>query len=272
MMLISSLLRNFLQRLNPIKRIVENNNSKQTSKCKVVAHRGASGYAPENTMAAFKKAIELKADYIELDVQMTKDGELVVIHDTDVARTTNSTGEVREFTYQDLKKLDAGQWFHIKFSGQRIPTLQEVINECMGKISLLIEIKNPILYPNIAEKLATELKKNNLHCPQNDEVIVQSFDFELLQKFNQIVPNIPVGLLVKYRLHGISNVQLREWSSLVHYINPNKALITKKLVKRIHSYKLKVIPYTVREKKSIKGLMDAKVDGIVTDYPDYLKG
>jgi glycerophosphoryl diester phosphodiesterase len=242
-----------------------------TSNLIVIAHRGASGYAPENTMAAFKKALELKADYIELDVQMTKDGELVVIHDTNVSRTTNSEGEVKDFTYQELKKLDAGKWFHMKFSGQRIPSLQEVISEFHGKLKLLIEIKNPNLYPNIAEVLANELKKNNLHNLENNEVIVQSFDFELLQRFNKFVPNVPLGLLVKYRVHGISNVQLKEWSTLVQYINPNKALVTKKLVKRIQSYQLKVMPYTVRDMKSIKGLLDAKVDGIVTDYPDYFK-
>jgi glycerophosphoryl diester phosphodiesterase len=242
-----------------------------TSNFLVIAHRGASGYAPENTMAAFKKALELKADYIELDVQMTKDGKLVVIHDPNVSRTTNSEGEVKDFTYQELKKLDAGRWFHMKFSGQRIPSLQEVISEFHGKLGLLIEIKNPNLYPNIAEVLADELKKNNLHNLKNNEVIVQSFDFELLQRFNKLVPNVPLGLLVKYRVHGISNVQLKEWSKLVQYINPNKALVTKKLVKRIQSYKLKVMPYTVRDMKSINGLLEAKVDGIVTDYPDYFK-
>jgi glycerophosphoryl diester phosphodiesterase len=254
-----------------IKTILKKNDINKKRKFVVVAHRGATGYAPENTIIAFKKAIELKADYIEFDIQMTKDEELVVIHDSDVARTTNSTGAVKDLTYEELRHLDAGNWFHKKFSGQRIPTLQEVITECQGKVGLLIEIKNPNLYPNITERLATELKKNNLHSPQNAEVIVQSFDFELLQRFNQLVPSIPLGLLVKYRVHGISNAQLKEWSSLVQYINPNKALITKRLVKRIHSYKIKVIPYTVRDKKSIKGLMDAKVDGIVTDYPDYLQ-
>ncbi|MCM3651938.1 glycerophosphodiester phosphodiesterase [Metabacillus litoralis] len=268
-MLVKSMLRN-VQQLYKKRGLFKKANLNKPS-ILVVAHRGASGYAPENTMVAFKKALELKADFIELDVQMTKDNVLVVIHDSNVARTTNGTGEVREFSYKELKMLDTGLWFNRKFSGQRIPTLQEVITEFRGKMGLLIEIKNPDLYPTIAESLASELKKNNLDCPRNDEVIVQSFDFELLQRFHQIVPNVPLGLLVKYRVHGISNVQLREWSSLVRYINPNKALITKGLVKRIHSYKLKVIPYTVRDKKSIKGLIDAKVDGVVTDYPDYLK-
>jgi glycerophosphoryl diester phosphodiesterase len=274
-MIVSSFLRTF-QGMNkvsasfhPIKRLLEKNDSNHKHKIIVVAHRGASGYAPENTIAAFNKAIELEADYIELDVQMSKDGELVVIHDSNVTRTTNSNGEVRELSSKELKELDAGQWFHQKFTGEKIPTLQEVIRECKGKIGLLIEIKNPNLYPTIAESLATELKKHHLNFPQDAEVIVQSFDFELLQKFNQIAPDVPLGLLVKYRVQGISHVQLKEWSTLVQYINPNKALVTKKLVKRIHNNKMKVFPYTVRDKKSIKSLMDAKVDGIVTDYPDY---
>jgi glycerophosphoryl diester phosphodiesterase len=254
---------------HPIQSIVEKIDQMKKSKLLIIAHRGASGYAPENTLAAFKKAIELKADYIELDVQLTKDGELVIIHDSNVARTTNGTGEVCELTYEEIRKLDAGKWFHMKFSEQRIPTLQEVITVCSGKIGLLIEIKNPNLYPSIAEKLALELKKNNLDAPQNDEVIVQSFDFELLKTFNKFAPNIPLGLLVKYRVQGISNIQLKEWSSLVNYLNPNKALVTKRFIRRIHSNKLKVFPYTVRDKKSIKRLIDSKVDGIVTDYPDY---
>lgn len=235
----------------------------------VVAHRGASGYAPENTIAAFEKAIKLKADYIEFDVQMTKDDILVIIHDPTVDRTTNGTGEVREYTYEELKKLDAGTWFHERFSNQRISTLEEVLRKYSGKVGFLIEIKNPQLYPDLDEKLAGVLRKCNLDISKNNEVIVQSFDFEWLERFHQKVPKISLGLLVKYRVHGISDVQLKDWSYLVQFINPNKALVTKRLIKRIHSYRLKVMPYTVREKKSIKALIDAKVDGIITDYPDF---
>ncbi|MFS0879225.1 glycerophosphodiester phosphodiesterase [Metabacillus niabensis] len=231
----------------------------------VVAHRGAAGYAPENTMAAFRKAVELKADFIELDIQMSKDGELVVIHDPTVDRTTNGVGEIRNLTYNEIKQLDAGKWFHKNFSGEKVPTLQEVLTEFSGKISFLIEIKNPNLYPEIVEKLTNILSEKQ----QTNDIIVQSFDFELLEKVHQQLPTLKLGLLVKYRIHGISNVQLKDWSKLVQYINPNKALITKNLVKRIHSYKMRVMPYTVRDKKSIKGLLDSKIDGVITDFPDY---
>lgn len=247
------------------------NKSYKNNQIIVVAHRGAAGYAPENTMAAFYKAKELKADYIELDIQITKDGEIVVIHDQKVDRTTNGVGEVKEFTYHDLTKLDAGEWFHTKFKGEKIPTLKQVISEFYGQMGILIEIKHPTLYPGIEQKLATLLNEivgeDNL---SESQIIVQSFDFELLQRLNQISSNIPLGLLVKYRVQGISTAQLKDWTSIVQYINPNKALITKKLVKKIHSYKVKVIPYTVRDKKSINGLVNAEVDGIVTDYPDYI--
>ncbi|MCM3440606.1 glycerophosphodiester phosphodiesterase [Metabacillus halosaccharovorans] len=235
----------------------------------VVAHRGASGYAPENTMAAFEKALQMKSDYLEIDIQMTKDEKLVVIHDPTVDRTTNGTGEVHQYTYEELRNLDAGGWFHKRFTGQYIPTLEEVIETYKNKMGLLVEIKNPVMYPNLILKLEEVMKKCNVDRPINNEIIIQSFDFEWLETFHKSLPNIPLGLLVKYRVHGISKVQLRDWSSLVQYINPNKALITKNLVKRIHSYDMKVMPYTVRDKKSIKNLIDANVDGIITDFPDY---
>lgn len=242
---------------------------KREADISIVAHRGASGYAPENTMAAFEKALQMNSDYLELDIQMTNDGKLVVIHDPTVDRTTNGTGEVHQYTYEELRNLDAGGWFHKNFSGQYIPTLEEVIETYKNKMGLLIEIKNPLKYPNLIPKLEEVLTKCHVDCPMNNEIIIQSFDFEWLEQFHKRLPKIPLGLLVKYRLHGVSNVQLRDWSSFIQYINPNKALVTKNLVKRIHAYHMKVMPYTVRDKKSIKSLLDAKVDGIITDFPDY---
>ncbi|WP_299088552.1 glycerophosphodiester phosphodiesterase family protein [uncultured Metabacillus sp.] len=253
-----------------LKKILQINQYSKNHKIQIIAHRGAAGYAPENTMISFRKALDLKADYIELDIQMTKDGEIVVIHDATVDRTTNGTGNVRDFTYEEIRKLDAGQWFHKKFSGQQIPTFQEVITEFHGKVGFLIEIKNANLYPSIAVRLAAELKKNSLDHPNHNEIIVQSFDFEFLEEFNKLAPTIPLGLLVKYRVQGISNVQLKEWSKLVQYINPNKALVTRRLVKKIHDYHMQVMPYTARDMKAVKALKHAKVDGIITDFPDYI--
>lgn len=234
---------------------------------KIIAHRGASGYAPENTIAAFNKAVELKADYIELDIQMAKDGTLVVIHDRSVDRTTNGTGDVKNLTYEELKKLDAGSWYNEKFRGERIPTLDEVITMYKGSIGMLIEVKHPEFYPEIIEQLGKFFIKYNL---EDQKVIVQSFDFELLKKFHNLFPEIPLGLLVKYRVKGVSDVEIQKWSKVVQYVNPNKALVTKRLVKRIHSFDIKVMPYTARDKKTINRLIRANVDGIVTDYPDYI--
>ena len=149
-----------------------------------IAHRGASGYAPENTMAAFEKAVDMKADYFELDVQMTKDGKLVVIHDTSVDRTTDGSGMVKDLTLEEIHNLDAGSWFGEEFANERIPTLGEVLDEFRGKSGILIEIKSPSLYPGIEEKIAAELSARNLDKPNNNKIIVQSFDQESVQIFH----------------------------------------------------------------------------------------
>jgi len=107
-----------------------------------VAHRGGAAYAPENTMAAFMNGFELKADFIELDVAMTKDGVLIVIHDDTVDRTTNGTGKVVDLTYDYIRTLDAGSWFSPEFAGEHVPTLGEVLDAFRGKIGILIEIKD----------------------------------------------------------------------------------------------------------------------------------
>lgn len=107
-----------------------------------VAHRGATGYAPENTIAAFDLAVEMKADYIEIDVQRSKDGELVLIHDTTVDRTTDGTGKVGDLTFEQLRSLDAGSWFGEQFEGEKIPTFDEILDRYHGKVGILVEMKS----------------------------------------------------------------------------------------------------------------------------------
>src|SRR5699024_7462523 len=149
---------------------------KQQQKMVNIAHRGASGHAPENTIAAFDKAFEMKADYIEIDVQMTHDGELIVIHDTTVDRTTDGTGAVSDFTFEEIQQLDAGSWFSEEFAGEQIPTFEEILDTYRGKIGLLIELKSPELYPGIEEKVADALKERNMDQPNNQKIIIQSFN------------------------------------------------------------------------------------------------
>lgn len=244
--------------------------SARENKVLTIAHRGAAGYAPENTMAAFEKAFEMKAEMFELDVQMSKDGELVVIHDTTVDRTTDGAGKVKNLTYEELKKLDAGSYFSEEFTDEKIPTLGEVLDEYRGKMGILIEIKSPSLYPGIEQKIADELKKRNMDKPNNDKIIVQSFDHDSVKTFHSILPEVPVGVLLGFSPDGISDQQLTEFSSYAEYVNPNKTMIDKKLVERIHEYGMETHPWTVRERESVKPLLKAGVDGIITDYPDYV--
>jgi glycerophosphoryl diester phosphodiesterase len=231
-----------------------------------IAHRGASGYAPENTFAAYFLALKMKADYLEIDVQMSRDGELVLIHDKTVERTTDGNGLVSEKTLHELKELDAGGWFSGEFKNERIPTLPEVFATLRTKVGFLIELKNPSLYPGIEEKLVRTLESFRL--AESDQIIVQSFDEKAVQRIKKRLPKISVGVLVKYSIWGISSAKLKEISAYATYVNPNRRLITKKLVKRIHQNGMKVIPYAVYRKKTIQSFYNLGVDGIICDYPD----
>ncbi|WP_270180946.1 glycerophosphodiester phosphodiesterase [Alkalihalobacillus sp. CinArs1] len=234
-----------------------------------VAHRGASGYAPENTMAAFEKAVDMKSDMFELDVQLSKDGELVVIHDTSVDRTTDGSGKVKDLTLEELRSLDAGSWFDEAFTGEKIPTLGEVLDEYRGKIGILIEIKSPSLYPGIEQKVADALTERNMHKPNNNKIIVQSFDHDSVQTFHSILPSVPLGVLV-YNPDHLTDQRLEAFSEYASYVNPSKSLVDRELVTRIHDYDMDVHPWTARDRESVQALKEAGVDGIITDYPDYV--
>ncbi|WP_338083493.1 glycerophosphodiester phosphodiesterase [Fictibacillus nanhaiensis] len=234
-----------------------------------VAHRGASGYAPENTMAAFQKGVDMKADYIEIDVQQTKDGELVVIHDVTLDRTTNGTGYVKNHTLEEIRQLDAGSYFSPEFAGEKVPTLEEVLDEFRGKTGILIELKATYHYPGIEEKVAEALKERNMHKPNNDKIIVQSFQFESMKKMDKLLPNVPVGLLV-YLATDLTEAKLEEFSAYAEYINPSKSLVTSSVVEKVHEQDMGIMAWTVRKPEEVQPLLDAEVDAIITDYPDYV--
>jgi glycerophosphoryl diester phosphodiesterase len=242
---------------------------KDADKVITVAHRGASGYAPENTMAAFEKAVEMNADYIELDVQLSKDGQLVVIHDTTVDRTTDGTGEVGNLTLEELRKLDAGSYFGPEFAGERIPTLEEVLDAYGSKTGILIEIKAPHLYPGIEQKVADALAERNMDEPTNGKIIVQSFDFNSLKKFHNILPDVPIGVLTSGADH-LTDPMLQEFKTYADYVNPNLAYVNRDLVNRIHALDMGIMAWTVRDQSQVAPLLEAGVDGIITDYPDYV--
>lgn len=234
-----------------------------------VAHRGAAGYAPENTIAAFDKGLEMKADYIELDVQRSKDGELVVIHDTTVDRTTDGSGRVGDLTFNELRSLDAGSFKGEQFAGEKIPSFEEVLDRYHGKIGILIELKSPELYPGIEEAVAAELKARNLDKPQNNKIILQSFNFDSMKKMDALLPGVPIGVLTSSKQH-ITDAALQEFAQYADYFNPSYGLVTKDLVDKVHQLDMEIQSWTVRSTEAAQFLIDMKVDGIITDYPDYV--
>lgn len=236
-----------------------------------VAHRGASGYAPENTMAAFAKAKEMNADYIELDVQMSKDGHLVIMHDTTVDRTTDGTGKVGDLTLAELRQLDAGSWFSPNFAGEKVPTFDEVLDHFGGKMGILIELKDPALYPGVERKVAAALRARNLDKPKNKKIIVQSFDHESVQIFRRLLPRVPVGVLIRNNPNGISDWELAMFSTYADYVNPNRLMVDAQLTRRIHQFGMRIWAWTVRKPEEAVQLKEAGVDGIITDYPDYVR-
>ncbi|MDO6451862.1 glycerophosphodiester phosphodiesterase family protein [Oceanobacillus profundus] len=235
-----------------------------------VAHRGASGHAPENTMAAFEKAFEMKADFIEIDVQMTRDGRLVAIHDTTVNRTTNGNGFVGDYTLEEIQQLDAGSWFGEEFAGERVPTFEEIIDEYRGKIGILIELKSPELYPGMEEKVAEALIERNMHKPSNGKIIIQSFNHESVQLSKQLLPNIPHGVLAGLTWADVTDEQLAQFATYADFFNPNMNIVTEDLVDRVHLAGMEIYAYTVRTQEQADNLFELEVDGIITDFPEYV--
>lgn len=234
-----------------------------------VAHRGAAGYAPENTIAGFDLAVEMKADYIEIDVQRSKDGEIIVIHDTTVDRTTDGTGKVGDLTFEQLRSLDAGSWKGEQFAGEPIPTFEEILDRYHGKVGILIELKAPELYPGIEKQVAEALKERNLDKPQNEKIIIQSFNFESMKKMDQLLPKVPIGVLTS-NLKDTTTEALQEFSTYADWFNPSYGIVTEELVNQVHSLGMKIGSWTVRSQEAADFLFDMKVDAIITDYPDYV--
>jgi len=230
----------------------------------IIAHRGASAYAPENTLSAFKKAIELGTDGIELDVHLSKDGEVVVIHDFTVDRTSNGTGRVSQMPLKELKALDFGSWFLDKYRNERIPLLREVLELLQGWDGLLnIEIKRNRLEgcSPIEEKVLDLLDTYGFA----EKTIISSFDHYSLMKVNEIEPSMRIcplyiaDLFKPWEYAGMLNA---------FAIHPHYHTVTPDLVKQCHEHNINVNPYTVDCPEHIRLMIDAGVDGIITDVPD----
>jgi glycerophosphoryl diester phosphodiesterase len=242
-----------------------------------VAHRGASGYAPEHTLTSYKMGEQMHGDYIEVDLQMTKDGELIAMHDETLDRTTNGTGQVKDYTLEEIKKLDAGSWFNEKYpekanpdyTGLKVPTLEEVFQTFGKNANYYIETKSPEVYPGMEEKLADLADEYGI---DKDTLLVQSFSAESLLKMHEIDPSIKLVQLMWYtEPASLSDAELQAIKQYAIGIGPNSSMIDKEYVQKTVNNGLEIHPYTVNEKEEMKRLIEWGVTGMFTNYPDLLQ-
>ncbi len=244
----------------------------------VVAHRGASAYAPENTVAAFELARDQGADMFELDVQETRDHHLVLMHDTTLGRTTDAEEvfpgrapwRVGDLTLAEIRKLDAGSrfsrkaWFSRKHAGEPVPTLGEALRAMRGSgLGLLLEIKEPRLYPGIEARVAEEIGRDPAW---RGRVVVQSFDWDSMRRFHGLMPGVPIGLLGTPRI-----AELPGLARFADQINPPYADVTEDYVRRVHRLRMKVLAWTVDDPAAVRRLIGAGVDGVITNRPDVVR-
>ena len=235
-----------------------------------IAHRGASAYYPENTMSAFKAAVDMKADMIELDVLLSKDNIPVVFHDERLDEKTNGSGLVCDHTLSDLKKLDAGSWFDTKFKNERIPTLREVLEFSRNRILVNIEIKPEVvtekeesgiveLVLNLAEELGME-----------EVVMISSFDYRVLERLSKRETNIKSALLYeRVQSHGREPSRLAKYYNIDAF-NCSEHQLIDNWVLQLNNNKIPFFIYTVNDELTMKSLIQVGAKGIFTDKPDVL--
>jgi glycerophosphoryl diester phosphodiesterase len=229
----------------------------------VIAHRGASGTTPENTMAAFRRAVELGARFIETDIHLSRDGEIVAIHDATLDRTTSGRGPVMAHSLQELRALDAGSWFSPQFAGERLPKLDEILSfSAQADVNLYLEIKSESGY-GIERALVSALRGR----VEAMRVVVLSFDPHALELVRRLDRVIMTGLLWD---DDPANAVERAMHIGARQLAPRGDRVTPALVAEAHTNGLQVVTWTVNELEHIRALVATGVDGIMSDYPDRL--
>ena len=227
----------------------------------VIAHRGASGTAPENTLAAFRRAVELGARFIETDLHLSRDGEIVAIHDPTLDRTTNGHGPVMAHSLKELRDLDAGSWFAPEFAKEKLPTLDEILSFAgTADVNLYLEIKSQSGY-GIERALVSALRGR----AEAMRVVVFSFDPHALELVRRLDRVTMTGLLWD---DDPAEAVERAMHIGARQIAPRGDRISRELVAEAHTNGLQVVTWTINEPALIRALASAGVDGIMSDYPD----
>lgn len=230
----------------------------------ILCHRGAKNYAPENTLPAFRTAIELGADGFELDTQLTSDGHVVVYHDPAVDRTTNGHGKLSSLTLAQVRELEAGSFFSEKFRGEKIPTLDEVF-ETAGKRAIInVELKNfSTPFDNLAEKVCELVRRHGMQ----KNIIFSSFLPWNLRKAARLLPEVPRGLITIKGRWGVWGRSFGFNFGNYDALHPNLGDVTAQQVQRVHKLKRRINVWTVNTEEDIRRMVVWGVDGIMTDDP-----
>jgi len=234
-----------------------------------IAHRGASGLglAPENTLAAFEKAIQLGVDVIEIDVHATRDGQIVVLHDATVDRTTDGTGFVAEQSFEEVRRVDAGSWFAAEFTGERVPLLEEVLDLARHRALVLIEIKADFITERILQVIESTVAA--------EHVVLQSFNPAIVERVKLLAPALPTALLIGQLPTTPSRVRARRLVQQVLQVGANAlaswhATLTPPFLEEMRKRGVAVWAWTVDEDIVMRDLAMMGVQGIITNYPDRL--
>lgn len=238
-------------------------------KMMILGHRGSPREAPENTIPSFLMALDRGADGIELDVTLSRDGALFIIHDYTLSRTTDGRGLAARHTLDQLQSLDAGSYFSRQFAGTRIPTLQEVVEALGRKAFIMIEIKTSLVGTNMetADAVADVIARHDLY----KRVVVSSFNPFALTRVRKMDSHIPVGLL-----HFPLIPSLLQGGSLANMVgpdvlHPHHRLVNRKYMEQARMLGCRVIPWTVNTEEDLDAMMQMGADGVITDYPGKIR-
>jgi len=239
---------------------------KPASPTRVIAHRGFSSQAPENTLIAIEQAISVGADMIEVDVTVTADGHVICLHDKTLDRTTDGHGLPADFTLEEIRQLDAGSWFAPEFAGEKIPTLTEVLDAIKGRILINIEIKPEAVEFGVVSKVAALINEHEML----DSVVVSSFSPEALRLMKITDPAVITATLFNKELHtGRDPLEIiMEVGSRGFNISGKR--LTVEMVERCHRNEIPVAVYTVNDAAEMRRLMELGVDAVFTDHPDLM--
>jgi len=224
----------------------------------VIGHRGAAGLAPENTMAAFEKAVALGCDGVEFDVQRTSDGHLVIFHDEDLKRTTNLDGMMRHIDLETLQKADSGSWFAEEFINTKVPTVRELFDFMRGNgLLLFIELKDPFRYVGIEQQVIDLIREYKFE----DRVQIRSFHHDALHTVYELAPELAISELWFHKVPDASEVTYKTLNLLQSYC-------TSGVILDAHQRGQKITAWTVNDADIAQTLIAAGIDGMTTDYPD----